>query len=107
MDSAFWQGPFLRAVRHVVALTAPVPFVALRHFPTPWGITTVLKEIISYLTEYSKTPKPSRFSGFYFCLKIYLGANYFMQPIIPSIETLEKFFALLYHINITILNPCR
>ena len=36
----------MHSVRHVVALTAPVPFVALRHFPTPWGIATVLKTLI-------------------------------------------------------------
>ena len=37
--------------------------------------TPVLKEIITIISEHSKTPKPSRFSGFSFCLKICLGAN--------------------------------
>ena len=36
---------------------------------------TVLQEISIYLTEYSKTPKPSRFSGFSFCLKTGFGAK--------------------------------
>ncbi|MBE6928589.1 MAG: hypothetical protein E7467_08955 [Ruminococcaceae bacterium] len=37
--------------------------------------TAVLQEIICYLSEHSKTPKPSRFSGFSLCLNFRLGAN--------------------------------
>ena len=37
--------------------------------------SSVLQEIITYLTEQTKTPKPSRFSGFYFCLDFRFGAN--------------------------------
>ena len=44
---------------------------AMHHFrvvPQYWHDRLLkLKDIISYLKEYSKTPKPLRFSGFYFC----------------------------------------
>ena len=56
---------------------------AIKHYKTAF---LFLKEIITYLTEYSKTPKPSRFSGFSFHLKIYLGAN-LVQIILKGYDT--------------------
>ena len=86
---------FVHAVPPVVALTAPVPFVASRHFPTLWRITPVLQKIITYLTEYSKTPKPSRFSGFSFCFDFYFGAN-LVQVILKGYDTQNVIVLLIF-----------
>ncbi len=94
-----WQGVvFYR--RTVVVLTTIVVVVAPKNSPQDCflNVATVLKEIITYLTEYSKTPKPSRFSGFCLCLVFCFGAN-LVQIILKCYDTRNVIVLLLYPIS--------
>lgn len=55
----------------------------IKHYKTAF---LFLKEIICYFKEYSKAPKPSRFSGF-FCLNFCFGAN-----LVQKIKLYQKKF---------------